>query len=69
MHTDDSNGAINANGRWMCATCFEAATGKHVPTDADGFKARLLERLRRLMADGVETVRLDGLEHFIRGFK
>ena len=47
QHTDDSNGAINANAKYLCHTCYEREYGIKIPTEVEAYKFRLMDKLRR----------------------
>ncbi len=68
-YADDANGAISNSAPWLCATCYEKATGKHVKNDVEHFKDRLMAVVRKCAASGVELGRVDVLEKVIRGCK
>ena len=47
QHTDDSNGAINANAKYLCRACYEKEYGVKIPTEVEAYKLRLIDKLRR----------------------
>lgn len=47
QYTDESNGAITASAPFLCRSCYELRYGVRIPTEAERYKARLLEKLGR----------------------
>ena len=45
QYTDESNGAITASAPFLCRSCYEDRYGVKIPTEAEQYKARLLDKL------------------------
>ncbi len=45
QYTDESNGAITASAPFLCRSCYEERYGVKIPTEAEQYKAHLLDKL------------------------